>query len=70
MVFNGCFAKYFIVYAITDIKNDKGVNEVQLSAFLVDKDSPGVTIKKYDTSGINIADVSFSDTPVPAGESK
>lgn len=68
MVFNGSFADYLIVFAITDMKNEKGVNKLKLSAFLVDKDSPGVTIKKCDTTGINVADISFHDTPVPNGK--
>lgn len=46
------------------------MNEVKLSAFLIDRDSPGVTIKKYDSFGINVADVSFNDTPVTVGKFK
>lgn len=68
MVFNGSLANYFIVFAITEVKYVRGLKEIKLSGFLVDRDSAGITVKERDTSGINIADVTFNDTRVPVGK--
>lgn len=67
-MFNGSLANYFIVFAITEVKYVRDLKEIKLSAFLVDRDSSGITVEERDTSGINIADVTFNDTPVPVGK--
>ncbi|MCZ6689514.1 MAG: acyl-CoA dehydrogenase family protein [Planctomycetota bacterium] len=63
----GGVAKWFIVFAYTDkAKGHKG-----MSAFVVPKDTPGVTIgKKEDMMGqraSNTAEVIFEEVAVPAG---
>jgi acyl-CoA dehydrogenase len=63
---NGTYADWFTVYAKTD--PDSGHRGI--SAFVVDADSPGVTVdKKEDKMGqraSNTATISFNDVEVPA----
>ena len=63
---NGTYADWFTVYAKTD--PDSGHQGI--SAFVVDADSPGVTVdKKEDKMGqraSNTATISFNDVEVPA----
>lgn len=68
VVFNGGLASYFIVFAVTELKYVKNIKEAKLTAFFVNKDSTGVTIVEQNVSGINVADVTFTDTPVPVGK--
>jgi len=63
---NGTYADWFTVYAKTDPESGhRGI-----SAFVVDADSPGVTVdKKEDKMGqraSNTATISFNDVEVPA----
>lgn len=68
-VFNGSLANSFIVFSITNSSyNEVGEKVTKLSAFIVDADSPGITIQKNDTFGIDVVDVLFKDTPVPVGK--
>lgn len=67
-VFHGSLANHLIVFAVTEIKYVKGIKQARLTAFLVDKDSPGVTVDEHDVSVINVADVTFTDTTVPVGK--
>lgn len=67
-VFNGSFANYFIVFAVTKTILVRGVKQGKLSAFFVNEDSPGIMIKKYDTDVVNITDVAFNDIAVPVGK--
>ncbi len=64
---NGSYANWFTVYAKTD--PDQGHRGI--SAFVVDADSPGVSVdKKEDKMGqraSNTATISFDDVEVPAG---
>jgi len=64
---NGSYADYFTVYA----KTDPEAGHRGISAFVVDADSPGVSVdKKEDKMGqraSNTATISFSDTEVPEG---
>lgn len=67
-VFHGSLASHLIVFAVTEIKYVKGVKEAKLTAFLVNKDLPGVAVEEYDVPTINVADVTFQDTAVPVGK--
>jgi acyl-CoA dehydrogenase len=63
---NGTYADWFTVYA----KTDPEAGHRGISAFVVDADSPGVTVdKKEDKMGqraSNTATISFQDVEVPA----
>ncbi len=63
---NGSHASYYTVYA----KTDKEAGHRGMSAFVVDRDLPGVSVdKKEDKLGqraSNTATISFSDVEVPA----
>jgi acyl-CoA dehydrogenase len=63
---NGTYADWFTVYA----KTDPEAGHRGISAFVVDADSPGVTVdKKEDKMGqraSNTATISFNDVEVPA----
>ena len=63
---NGSYADYFTVYA----KTDPEAGHRGISAFVVDADSPGVTVdKKEDKMGqraSNTATISFDEVEVPA----
>ena len=63
---NGTYADWFTVYA----KTDPDAGHRGISAFVVDADSPGVTVdKKEDKMGqraSNTATISFNDVEVPA----
>lgn len=68
-VINGGIAQYYIVVAVTKTTYVKGIANVKFSAFLVDRDSPGIAIiPNNDITDVNVADVSFKDTPVPVGK--
>jgi acyl-CoA dehydrogenase len=64
---NGTYADWFTVYA----KTDPEAGHRGISAFVVDANSPGVTVdKKEDKMGqraSNTATISFQDVEVPAG---
>ena len=63
---NGSYASFYTVYA----KTDKEAGHRGISAFIVDRDLPGVTVdKKEDKLGqraSNTATISFSDVEIPA----
>jgi acyl-CoA dehydrogenase len=63
---NGSYADYFTVYA----KTDPEAGHRGISAFVIDADSPGVTVdKKEDKMGqraSNTATISFDEVEVPA----
>ena len=63
---NGSYASFYTVYA----KTDKEAGHRGISAFIVDRDLPGVSVdKKEDKLGqraSNTATISFSDVEIPA----
>ncbi|HEX5909433.1 MAG TPA: acyl-CoA dehydrogenase family protein, partial [Thermoleophilaceae bacterium] len=63
---NGSYASFYTVYA----KTDKEAGHRGISAFIVDRDLPGVTVdKKEDKLGqraSNTATISFNDVEIPA----
>lgn len=62
---NSPFADYLLTAAYTD----KGRGYHGISLFLVDKGTPGMTIRKLEKEGIRSSDtgeVSFEDCPIPA----
>ncbi|KAJ8937474.1 hypothetical protein NQ314_011863 [Rhamnusium bicolor] len=63
-IINGISADVLIVVALTEIVSKDIIKEPKLTAFIVEKDSPGIYYKKIDSS-VEVADITFSDTPVP-----
>lgn len=66
-VVNGISADYLIVFAVTNNSNNEESSEVSITAFLVEKDMPGVSWRKLDGSRNEIAQVTFQNTQIPVG---
>lgn len=64
---NGHSADVLIVFAITDrVTLDNDIAQ-KFSAFVVDKQSPGISWQKIEQSGTEIADITFENARIPAG---
>lgn len=65
---NGHSADVLIVFATTDrVTLDNDVAQ-KFSAFVVDKQSPGISWQKIEQSGTEIADITFENARIPAGK--
>lgn len=65
-VVNGHSADVLIVFATTDrVTLDNDVAQ-KFSAFVVDKQSPGISWQKIEQSGTEIADITFENARIPA----
>ncbi|KAG5877267.1 hypothetical protein JTB14_009763 [Gonioctena quinquepunctata] len=64
-VVNGLSADTLIVFAVTEIVKRDVIKDIKLTAFVVEKDFPGVSIEKSHETGIETVDISFTDTPIP-----
>lgn len=65
---NGHSADVLIVFAVTDrVTLDNDVAQ-KFSAFVVDKQSPGISWQKIEQSETETADITFENVRVPAGK--
>ncbi|KAL3288549.1 hypothetical protein HHI36_002988 [Cryptolaemus montrouzieri] len=67
-VVNGNGADLYIVFAQMDDSVKGSLHELDLTAFLVDSNLPGITIEKNQVKDINmdeISNITFKNTPVP-----
>ncbi|KAH1012789.1 complex I assembly factor ACAD9, mitochondrial [Dendroctonus ponderosae] len=65
-VVNGISADFYVVLAVSEkaVLDSETVNS--LSAFIVEKDSKGVSWKKLESANFEIADITFDNVQVPA----
>lgn len=64
-VVNGISADYLIVFAATDVVKRDNSRNVSLSAFLVEKDTSGVSWEKLEPADTEIAKIVFDNVQVP-----
>ncbi|XP_050508482.1 complex I assembly factor ACAD9, mitochondrial isoform X1 [Diabrotica virgifera virgifera] len=64
-VVNGLSANILFVYAVTKVLKRDTLVETSLTVFAMDKDAPGISCREINSSGLELADVTFTDVQVP-----
>ncbi|KAJ8983204.1 hypothetical protein NQ317_016425 [Molorchus minor] len=64
-VVNGASADTLIVLAVSEVISRDVIKETKLTAFVVEKDFPGVSVETIDAD-LEVANVTFNDTPIPS----
>ncbi|CAH1961684.1 unnamed protein product [Acanthoscelides obtectus] len=65
MVINGVSADVLIVFAVTNVIKRDVEEDKRITAFVIEKDSPGVSFVKNDSTSVETASIRFENTTIP-----
>lgn len=66
-VVNGISADFIVVFAVTETVNFDKESENSITAFIVEKDTPGVSWTKVESANVELAEITFENVQVPVG---
>lgn len=65
---NGISADILIVVALTKLNIRDNIKEPKLTLFVVERDTPGIIYTEIKTNGVEMANITFDNTPISRGK--